>query len=161
MSETVAKSLEPRAEASADTTKNLFSKSGAETFQQTFDRNAHQPFRLDPRGMNKEVTLKEFSKGVKGQDEVRIPDWWQKGDKTYANRTLTDLQQSRRKNLVPDKSFDLDGDGIVGNRDLVISKLFDKDGDGKLNAQERAAADEAIRNGIDKKIVWNVDQSGP
>ena len=43
-------------------------------------------------------------------------------------------------------SFDLDGDGIVGNRDLVISKLFDKDQDGKLNAAERAAADEAIRN---------------
>lgn len=43
-------------------------------------------------------------------------------------------------------SFDLDGDGIVGNRDLVIAKLFDKDGDGKLNKAERSAADEAIRN---------------
>ena len=31
-------------------------------------------------------------------------------------------------------SFDLDGDGVVGNRDLVLSKMFDKDGDGKLNA---------------------------
>jgi hypothetical protein len=28
----------------------------------------------------------------------------------------------------------------------VISKLFDKDGDGKLNAEERKAADEAIKN---------------
>ena len=26
-----------------------------------------------------------------------------------------------------DLSYDLDGDGIVGNRDLVLSKLFDKD----------------------------------
>jgi hypothetical protein len=34
----------------------------------------------------------------------------------------------------------------VGNRDYVISKLFDKDGDGKLNAEERRAAEEAIRN---------------
>lgn len=34
----------------------------------------------------------------------------------------------------------------MGNRDYVISKLFDKDGDGKLNAEERRAAEEAIRN---------------
>jgi len=47
---------------------------------------------------------------------------------------------------VPDISFDLDGDGIVGNRDLVISKLFDKDGDGRLNASERRNADAAIKN---------------
>lgn len=43
-------------------------------------------------------------------------------------------------------SFDLDGDGIVGNRDLVIAKLYDKDGDGKLNKAERAAAEEGLRN---------------
>lgn len=45
-----------------------------------------------------------------------------------------------------DPSFDLDGDGIVGNRDMRISKLFDKDGDGKLNARERRNAEEAIKN---------------
>lgn len=44
------------------------------------------------------------------------------------------MQANRRKEFVPDISFDLDGDGVVGNRDLVIAKLFDKDGDGKLNA---------------------------
>lgn len=30
-------------------------------------------------------------------------------------------------------TFDLDGDGIVGNRDMFIAKIFDKDGDGRLN----------------------------
>ena len=59
-----------------------------------------------------------------------------------------------------DLSYDLDGDGIVGNRDLVLSKIFDKDKDGKLNAEERRNADEAIRNGIDDKMVWGVEQSG-
>jgi len=44
------------------------------------------------------------------------------------------MQANRRRGLQADISFDLDGDGIVGNRDLVLSKLFDKDGDGKLNA---------------------------
>ena len=63
-----------------------------------------------------------------------------------AHRTLTDLQNNRRKGFIPDISFDLDGDGIVGNRDLVISKLFDKDGDGKLNKEERKNAEDAIKN---------------
>ena len=61
---------------------------------------------------------------------------------------------------MPDISFDLDGDGIVGNRDLVISKLFDKDMDGRLNTGERKNAIEAIHKGIDEKMVWNVEQSG-
>jgi len=43
-------------------------------------------------------------------------------------------------------SYDLDGDGIVGNRDYVISKIFDKNGDGKLDKEERIAAFDAIKN---------------
>jgi hypothetical protein len=39
--------------------------------------------------------------------------------------------------MIPHHSYDLDGDGIVGGRDLVISKLFDKDKDGRLNTAER------------------------
>ena len=42
----------------------------------------------------------------------------------------------------------------------MLSKIFDKDKDGKLNAEERRNADEAIRNGIDDKMVWGVEQSG-
>jgi hypothetical protein len=29
--------------------------------------------------------------------------------------------------MMPHISYDLDGDGFVGGRDLVIAKLFDKD----------------------------------
>jgi hypothetical protein len=46
---------------------------------------------------------------------------------------------------MPDMSFDLDGDGYVGNKDFVLSKIFDKDNDGKLNEQERKNADEALK----------------
>ena len=53
---------------------------------------------------------------------------------------MGDIQNKRRTDYVPDISFDLDGDGVVGNRDLVLSKLFDKDCDGKLNAEERKNA---------------------
>ena len=142
MSETVVKP-----EAFAELSKTLTHPSGAMTVKSSFDRSTHMPFRLDNKGLNKEATLKEFKKGViKDTDEVRMPTWWQRGSKTNANRTLTEVNMNRRKQQRPDLSFDLDGDGVVGNRDLVIAKLFDKDGDGKLNATERAAADEAIRN---------------
>ena len=90
-------------------------------------------------------SVKNSEAPVAGGD-VKIPSHWTRGLHTNPNRTLTELQQNRRKGFIPDSSFDLDGDGIVGNRDLVISKLFDKDGDGKLNAEERKAAEEAIRN---------------
>ena len=63
-------------------------------------------------------------------EEVKIPQWWQNASTAGANRTLTELQAQRRRGNLPDISFDLDGDGIVGNRDLVLAKLFDKDGDG-------------------------------
>ena len=108
----------------------------------------HQPFRLDNKGLNKEATLKDHARaGLNvSKEEIKIPDWWQDGANVNPNRTLTHLQSNRRRALKPDISFDLDGDGIVGNRDLVISKLFDKDGDGKLNAAERSNAIEAIKN---------------
>ena len=42
--------------------------------------------------------------------------------------------------MIPDPSYDLDGDGVVSNMDLVISKFFDKDRDGRLNTGERKNA---------------------
>ena len=59
---------------------------------------------------------------------------------------MGDVLKNRKREWVSDISFDLDGDGFVGNRDLVLSKLFDKDNDGKLNAEERQYALEAIKN---------------
>lgn len=78
--------------------------------------------------------------------ESKIPSHWQRNDNTNPNRSLTDLQEVRKLANKVDPSYDLDGDGVVGQRDLLISKIFDKDGDGKLNAVERRNADEAIRN---------------
>ena len=47
---------------------------------------------------------------------------------------------------MPHISYDLDGDGYVGGKDYVVAKQFDKDGDGKLDADERKAALEALKN---------------
>jgi len=77
--------------------------------------------------------------------KIHVPTWWNSGSEQGA-KTATELVQMRRAAKIPDISFDLDGDGNVGNRDYVIAKLFDKDGDGKLDAVEKAAAMEAVRN---------------
>ena len=53
---------------------------------------------------------------------------------------------------MPDLTFDLDGDGIVNDRDLVLAKHFDKDGDGRLNTPEKEAAMKAIEEGFEKKF---------
>lgn len=45
-------------------------------------------------------------------------------------RTKTVMMKERKKARMPDISYDLDGDGVVNDRDYFISKLFDKDRDG-------------------------------
>ena len=155
MSETV-----PNAFAAADaaaaaapfdaTNRSILGKTGAAKVTSSFDRSAHQPFRLDNKGLNKEMSWKDAAKATMNNtlgapgEEVKIPSWWMSGSQT--TKTFTELNKNRRKEWVPDISYDLDGDGVVGNRDLVLSKMFDKDGDGKLNAEERKNAEEAIRN---------------
>lgn len=62
---------------------------------------------------------------------------------------------------VPDLTYDLDGDGIVGGRDLVVAKIFDKDKDGRLNSTERLEAIRAINeNKFEEKFVWGIEQYG-
>ena len=86
---------------------------------------------------------------------MKIPSQWQQGKNRHS--TLSELKNNRKMDSLYDLSYDLDGDGVVGNRDLVLSKLFDKDKDGKLNAEERRNAEEAIRNGIDDKMTWGIE----
>ena len=64
-----------------------------------------------------------------------MPAGWGTNDIERKNPTLTktELLQKRRSEVKPHISFDLDGDGVVGNRDYVLAKLFDKDQDGRLN----------------------------
>ena len=67
----------------------------------------------------------------------------------------------KKTDFLPNRTYDLDKDGIVGGRDLMISKLFDKDNDGVLNEQERKAAYDALHKGFEKNFVWGVENSGP
>ena len=119
----------------------------AEAGASTFDRTKHQPPRIDQFGYNKDFKAKIGHDGsnILSTGEKTIPDWWSKKFNPVKT-TRTDLIENRRKETVPHISYDLDGDGYVGNRDFVISKLFDKDGKGKLNDNERKEALDAVKN---------------
>ena len=132
----------------------------------TFDRSKHQPYRINPQGFNKEVTMRDIATKsalkntlapISGESEaVKLPSHWTRGGNTNPNRSLTELEEKRKLNRRADPSYDLDGDGIVGSRDMLISKLFDKDKDGKLNEVERKNAEEAIRNVRFTLILTNI-----
>eukprot|EP01083_Nonionella_stella_P296514 1007311_1 len=63
------------------------------------------------------------------------------------DRTRSKLMKEIRKIEDPDTSFDIDGDGVVSQRDYFLGKFFDRDRDGKLNAEEARNAHEAIKEG--------------
>ena len=90
--------------------------------------------------------------------DVKIPDSW-KGPNPGKTRTL--LKHEHRSEFIPHPSYDIDGDGIVGGKDLAIAKIFDKDKDGILNEKERANAMKALNSGFEKQFLWGVEASGP
>lgn len=61
---------------------------------------------------------------------------------------------------MPHISYDLDGDGIVGQNDYFLAKRFDLDQDGQLNATEKQNALKALESGYENQFQWKVDQTG-
>ena len=90
--------------------------------------------------------------------DIRIPKHWSNGKS--AAKTRTRLKELQHKEFIPHKSYDLDGDGIVGNRDLVLSKLFDRGKKGYLDKDDKKRAYKALKDGIELKYIWNVEQAG-
>ena len=92
---------------------------------------------------------------------TQCPQWW--APTTRSNSiapTRTRLLEERRKKKLPDISFDLDGDGVVGDRDYVISTRFDQDLDGRLNTSERRTAMNALKSDYENHFMWGVEKSG-
>jgi hypothetical protein len=112
--------------------------------------------RIDVFGWNLSIKKKPGDDGSNILTQYnRIPDWWSRpGQTEEQNKTRTKLREQRRKERVPHISYDLDNDGYVGGKDYVVAKQFDKDGDGKLDAEERKAAMEALKN---VRILLNDD----
>jgi hypothetical protein len=80
---------------------------------------------------------------------------------TEIHKTRSKLIQDRKKELMPHISYDLDGDGIVGGRDLVVASRFDVDKDGRLSSIERENAIRALRDeNYEDNFAWGIEQSG-
>lgn len=63
--------------------------------------------------------------------------------------TQTKLNERRKQELKPHITYDIDGDGVVGGKDLVIAKWFDSEGKGYLTNEEKEKALNAIKNGYE------------
>lgn len=74
--------------------------------------------------------------------------------------TRSKLIELRKKEVLPDMSYDLDGDGFVGGRDYVIARRFDNGFKNYLTPQEKDTALNALKNGYEDQFVWNVEASG-
>ena len=61
---------------------------------------------------------------------------------------------------LPDKSYDLNNDGIISDREYVIARRFDGNLDGKLEPDERKKATEALHSGFENNFVWGLEKYG-
>lgn len=100
--------------------------------------------RFDVYGYPKIVRMSDQYKFHEG---IKVPNGWSNAEVATSQEKMTrsKLLNERRKSMMPHISYDLDGDGFVGGRDLVIASLFDKDKDGRLNTIERENALKSLK----------------
>ena len=58
--------------------------------------------------------------------------------------TRTKLIEKRKKEALPDLTYDLDGDGFVGGRDYMVARRFDKGAKNYLTKDEREEVFKAL-----------------
>ena len=80
-----------------------------------------------------------------GSSDPKYNKFW---GRNPGRRGMTQRDIAFRKSIAPHPSFDLNGDGFVGQREYFLAKHFDKDGDGILNRKEKSEALRALRNGF-------------
>ena len=120
-----------------------------------FNVHTHVPPKYDLAGYLKPEHKRRCQMELLHQKES-IPSEWIHRSNSSGVATRSELLMKRKGESLPDASYDLDGDGVVGGRDLVLARLFDKDNDGKLNETERRAALEGIARGVEGNFMWNV-----
>ena len=125
-----------------------------------FNPMTHVPPKYDIYGYLKPIEKRREDMSIlSNKDKIKIP-WCDKNSNLSGAKTQVELITKRKKERIPDISYDLDQDGYVGGRDYVIAKRYDIDNDGKLNEQEKKAAYEGIINKIEENYVWNIDKLG-
>ena len=115
------------------------------------DAMPHQSPRFDLNGL----PTRPFT--VTQEILYKVPRDWVKTPET---QTRTELLEKRRKEFIPDITYDVDGDGFVDHKDMAIAKMFDKNKDGILDENERKEMQKAFRDGTMEKYIWGLDQGG-
>ena len=127
---------------------------------QVFNPLTHIPPKYTIDGFLKPLSKSRDTANILSlKSQIKIP-WNEQNTNASGALTQSQLLALRKKERLPDISYDLDKDGYVGGRDFVIAKRFDVDGDGKLNEIEKKNAYEALANNIEDNYVWNVDNQG-
>jgi len=75
-------------------------------------------------------------------------------------RTRSELQKVRRQSMIPHESYDIDGDGVVSQKDLFLAKHFDVGGKDYLTDTERARCAKTMSEGFADKFSWRHETSG-
>lgn len=114
------------------------------------DLEIHRSPRFDLNGLPKRpFTVSDST--------CEIPRNWL-GSSDTKTRTL--LLEKRKKAMIPDITYDVDGDGFVGHTDMAIAKIFDKNRDGVLDEKEIHNMRKAIDEGAMDHYIWGLDQGG-
>jgi hypothetical protein len=75
-------------------------------------------------------------------------------------QTRTEMIARRKKEILPNISYDLDNDGTVGNRDYVLARKFDQGAKNYLTNEERNTAIQAVKDGYEAKYTWGLESGG-
>ena len=133
-----------------------------------FNRETHKPPKIDSFGFNvdsndSKVLLNRNAKNILADKNIKLPDWWKDKALPEAIRNLkgrsvslggqnltpfdhsqkmtnTILKELRKRESIPDISYDLDGDGFVGGKDYVIARRFDNGQKNYLTEEEKTKA---------------------
>lgn len=95
---------------------------------------------------------------------IEIPEHWSQQKDTdemhqstslsnpqFFRKTLSQLKIQNKLCMLPSKTFDLNGDGYVSQKEFRIAKQFDTDKDGVLNKDEKAKCLKALKDGWEVK----------
>jgi len=90
--------------------------------------------------------------------EVDVPSEWNRQPR---HPTRSALLAARRAERVPHRTFDVDGDGVVGALDCFIASSFDRDRDGRLSTGEQQKMNRALSEGWLDKFSTGLERGGP
>ena len=92
---------------------------------------------LDHNGFEKKIYPSTKEARINQLKDVHMPSEWQE---TPRYSTRSQMRHTRAMAMRPDPSYDVDGDGFVGQQDYTIAKRHDLASSGRLTGGQRDSA---------------------